>query len=242
MAPPRIFTNQALAVGMELELEAGPSRHLAGALRLRAGAEITLFDGRGGEYSAHLSSVDGKRTSASITGHSAIERESPLRVHLGICVSRGERMDWIVQKATELGVCQISPLLSERTEVKLHGPRAAKKIQHWQQIAISACEQSGRNRIPLLHPLQALPTWCAEVEAACKLVLHHRSHCALAELAPASDLALLIGPEGGLSSAEINAAEQWGFNPLALGPRILRTETAPLAALAILQHHWGDMA
>jgi 16S rRNA (uracil1498-N3)-methyltransferase len=239
---PRIYTENNPGLGAELALEAGPSRHLAGALRLGVGAAVTLFDGNGGEYGAVITGVERKQVSVRIDSHQLKERESPLRIHLGISISRGERMDWIVQKATELGVTEISPLLSERTEVKLKGERAEKKIQHWRQVAISACEQCGRNRLPGIHPLQRIDAWSAGVQASCKLVLHHRSACTLGELETPTELALLVGPEGGLSSTEITAAEQLGFRPLALGPRILRTETAPLAALAILQSHWGDMS
>ena len=242
MSAPRIYTEHSLSPGAELALEAGPSRHLAGALRLGTGAAVTLFDGNGGEYGAVIIGVERKQVSVRIDSHQPDERESPLRIHLGISISRGERMDWIVQKATELGVTEISPLLSERTEVKLKGERAAKKLQHWQQISISACEQCGRNRLPLMHPPQRIDAWSASVQADRKLVLHHRTDSNLKTIAPATDLALLVGPEGGLSDTEIAAARQQGFTPLALGPRVLRTETAPLAALAILQFHWGDMS
>jgi len=239
---PRIYTEHRLGVGAEFALEAGPSRHLAGALRLGTGATVTLFDGNGGEYGAVITELARKHVSVRVDSHRPDERESPLGIHLGISISRGERMDWIVQKATELGVTEISPLLSERTEVKLKGERAEKKIQHWRQVATSACEQCGRNRLPGIHPLQRIDVWSAAVQARCKLVLHHRSSFTLGELETPTELALLVGPEGGLSAAEIAAAEQLGFQSLALGPRILRTETAPLAALAILQSYWGDMS
>jgi 16S rRNA (uracil1498-N3)-methyltransferase len=242
MATPRIYTGQALSEGLQLELEAGPSRHLCGALRLSVGADIVLFDGNGGEYSAQIEDLDRKRVMVRLTQHHAVERESPLGIHLGVAISRGDRFDWVVQKATELGATHISPLISERVEVKLKGERADKKLRHWQQIAISACEQSGRNKIPPVHAIQPLASWTAAAEDDCRLVLHHRGKQSLAELAPPQSVALLIGPEGGLSAAEIEVAQQHGFSPLTLGPRILRTETAPLAALAIVQQQWGDMA
>jgi 16S rRNA (uracil1498-N3)-methyltransferase len=242
MAVPRIHTAQTLSEGMALELEEGPSRHLRGVLRLQVGAPVVLFNGNGGEYAAHIESVDRKRLQMRVDQHDAIERESPLPVHLGIGLSRGDRFDWVVQKATELGVTQISPLFSERVEVKLRGERAEKKLQHWQQVAISACEQCGRNRIPPVLPPQRLADWTTQLDATCKLVLHHRGQQSLAELAPPASVALLIGPEGGLSEQEIDLAQQQGFQPLTLGPRILRTETAPLASLAIVQQLWGDMA
>jgi 16S rRNA (uracil1498-N3)-methyltransferase len=242
MAVPRIHSLQTLSEGMALELEEGPSRHLRGALRLQVGAPVVIFNGRGGEYAAHIESVDGKRLQMRVNQHDAIERESPLPVHLGIALSRGDRFDWVVQKATELGVTQISPLFSERVEVKLKGERAEKKLQHGQQVAVSACEQCGRNRIPPVLPAQRLADWMTQLDATCKLVLHHRSQQSLAELAPPDSVALLIGPEGGLSEQEIELAQQQGFQALTLGPRILRTETAPLASLAIVQQLWGDMA
>jgi 16S rRNA (uracil1498-N3)-methyltransferase len=242
VAAPRIHTGQTLSAGMELELEEGPSRHLHSALRLQTNAAVVLFDGRGGEYLAHIVSAQRKRLQLRVGQHHAIDRESPLPVHLGIGLSRGDRFDWLVQKATELGVTQISPLFTERVEVKLKGERANKKLQHWRQIAISACEQCGRNRVPSIHPPQRLADWSGQLQAVCKLVLHHRGQQSLAGLAPPATVALLIGPEGGLSEEEIDLAQQQGFLPLTLGPRVLRTETAPLASLAIVQQLWGDMA
>jgi 16S rRNA (uracil1498-N3)-methyltransferase len=150
-------------------------------------------------------------------------------------------MDWIVQKATELGVIALTPLFTERTEVKLAGDRAAKKFHHWQQIAISACEQCGRNRLPVIHALQELDHWLASTEADRKFVLHHRADSIGWAGDKPDSIALLVGPEGGLGDNEIGAAELAGFQSLRLGPRILRTETAPVAAIAILQAHWGDM-
>jgi 16S rRNA (uracil1498-N3)-methyltransferase len=238
---PRIYTEKALAVGEEIELEPGPSRHIGSALRLQAGADITLFNGHGGEFQATIAAGDRKRARVLVNKHRKIERESPLSVHLGIAVSRGERMDWVIQKSTELGIAEISPLLSERTEVKLSGDRADKKIHHWQQIVISACEQCGRNTVPLIHPLAKLADWSQRVEAHRKLVLHHREARSLSSIRRPDSLALLIGPEGGLSRPEIDSALQAGFAALSLGPRVLRTETAPLAALAVIQHQWGDM-
>ena len=241
MRLPRIHTDQALQAGARVELEPGQAHYIARVLRMRAGDALILFNGAGGQYPATLEAV-GKHAVVATTGKfDPAERESPLALHLGIAVSRGDRMDWVVQKATELGVTALTPLLTEHTGVKLSGERAGKKIQHWQQIAISACEQCGRNRPPVVHALQAQSQWLASTSAEQKFVLHHRATAhAHAGLAPTS-IALLVGPEGGLSEAEISAAEQAGFAALRLGPRVLRTETAPLAAIAILQSHWGDM-
>jgi 16S rRNA (uracil1498-N3)-methyltransferase len=238
---PRIYTPVPLLDGETLQLDAAASRHLASALRLQVGDRVTLFNGGGGEYSAHIHGIERKQVSVKIGAFNAREAESILDIHLGIAISRGERMDWIIQKSTELGVSAIFPLFSERCEVKLSGERAAKRLHHWQRVAISACEQSGRNRVPQVALPRPLGEWCAETRAEVKLVLHHRA--GPVEQGPefAFTTALLIGPEGGLTGAEIALAESFDFMPMALGPRVLRTETAPLAAIAILQARWGDM-
>jgi 16S rRNA (uracil1498-N3)-methyltransferase len=236
----RIYTTQKLRSNELVELEPEPSHHLARVLRLGVGDALTLFDGNGGEYPGEITAVDKKHIRVLTGAHLQKECESPLEIHLGIAISRGERMDWIVQKSTELGVTSLSPLSSEHSGVKLAGDRADKKILHWQQIAFSACEQCGRNRPPIIHPLQAINLWLASTVAERKFVLHHRAESIGTGRAPAS-LALLVGPEGGLSENEITAAAQAGYTALSLGPRVLRTETAPLAAIALLQGWWGDM-
>lgn len=241
MRIPRIYTAQTLSEGSQLELEPGPSAHIARALRMQAGDCLTLFNGRGGEYVATVKTVGKKNVSLEIARHRDSDSESPLAIHLGIALSRGDRMDWIVQKATELGVHSLSPLLTERTEVKLKGDRADKKRLHWQQITIAACEQCGRNRLPQINPLQSLSQWLGATEADRKYVLHHRALGDVRHTEPPASIALLIGPEGGLSPAEITQSEQSGYQSLKLGPRIMRTETAPLAAIAILQAQWGDI-
>ena len=242
MRIPRFFTTQALASGDTIALEAGPSQHIARALRMPVGAALVLFNGKGGQYPAVLVEVDKKRVMATLGDLLLEELESPLQVHLGIAVSRGERMDWVIQKATELGVSTVTPLFTERTEVKLRGERAAKKNRHWQKIAVSACEQCGRNRLPNIAGLSELSDWLNNTAADHKLVLHHRAGPADSSARSPSSIALLIGPEGGLSEAEVDAAQRAGYQSLRLGPRVLRTETAPLAALAILQAKWGDMS
>lgn len=241
MRVPRIYTHQVLSPQTQLELESAPAQHIARAMRMRAGDALTLFNGRGGEYAATIGSVGKKTVLVTVGEHHDTEKESPLAIHLGIAVSRGERMDWLIQKAVELGVCSISPLFTQRTEVKLKGDRADKKVRHWQLIAIAACEQCGRNQLPAINPPQNLSAWVETTQADRKLVLHHRATIeAEAQQAPAS-IALLIGPEGGLSPLEISTTESVGYGALRLGPRIMRTETAPLAAIAILQARWGDM-
>jgi 16S rRNA (uracil1498-N3)-methyltransferase len=241
MRTTRIYTTKRLSSHAAVILEPEPSHHLARVLRLGVGDTLTLFDGCGGEYPGEITAVDKKHVHILTGEHLPRDCESPLSIHLGIAVSRGERMDWVVQKATELGVAALTPLVTEHNGVKLDAGRAAKKIQHWQQIAISACEQCGRNRPPAVNAIQPLPQWLLATEAQRKFVLHHRAESVgAAGVAPGS-IALLVGPEGGLSEAEITAAEHAGYAALRLGPRVLRTETAPLAAIAVLQARWGDM-
>jgi len=237
----RIFTGQLLQGNASIELESGPSQHIARALRMRVGDKLVLFNGEGGEYPADITAIDRKTVSVSTRSQEMQECESRLAIHLGIAVSRGDRMDWVVQKATELGVHQVAPLFTERTGVKLTGQRADKKIRHWQQIASSACEQCGRNRVPTIQPLQTVSSWLSATGAERKFLLHHRASPAARTSEDPASIALLVGPEGGLSAGEIEAAEQAGYQSMRLGPRVLRTETAPLAAIAILQARWGDM-
>ena len=242
MRNPRIYTPQTLVPDSTVELDTEAAHHVARVLRMRSGDALTLFDGRGAEYPASIVNIDRKTVQVAIAAAHVVDRESPLAIHLGIAISKGERMDWVIQKATELGVARITPLQSERVEVRLRGEREEKKAAHWQAVAIAACEQCGRNRIPAIDAPQALAVWLADVEADAHFVLHHRSEHALSAYAtPPHSVALLIGPEGGLSDAEIALAEAQNFAPLRLGPRVLRTETAPLAALGILQFLWGDM-
>ncbi|MGS2723446.1 16S rRNA (uracil(1498)-N(3))-methyltransferase [Porticoccus sp. GXU_MW_L64] len=237
----RLYLDQPLAVGNEVSLGPQATRHLITVLRAESGAQVVLFNGTGGEYSATLVAVDKKQALARIDGFTQIDRASPLAIHLGIGLSRGDRFDTVVQKAAELGVREITPLYTERTEVKLKGDRAEKKLRHWQQIAISACEQCQLNRVPVVHNPASLQQWLAGTEAAQKFVLHHRSDNALRDYAHKPEsVALAIGPEGGLSEMEIAKCQDAGFDNLALGPRVLRTETAPLAAISLLQFQWGD--
>lgn len=245
MRIPRIYSPEPLAGRTEVELDEAASRHLVKVLRMEVGRPLVLFDGEGGEYRAELAET-GKRARARLGEFSDDDRQSPLALTLAIGISRGDRFDWVVQKATELGVAAIQPLFTERCEVKLTGPRQEKKLAHWRQIAASACEQCARNRLPDIAEPQKLAQYLERCEDAdMKLVLHHRTDLDLRQLErergrPASAL-LLVGPEGGLSQAEIDAALARDFQPLRLGPRVLRTETAPVAALSVLQFQWGDL-
>jgi len=242
MRCPRIYTPQPLTPDNTIALDAEAAHHVARVLRMQSGDELILFNGEGGEYRAAITAVDKKSVHVALGACDTSERESPLAIHLGIAISKGERMDWVIQKATELGVTQITPLQTERVEVRLGNERGEKKLAHWRAIAISACEQCARNRIPTIDDIQPLATWLSVVEADKKFVLHHRSDARLeSDKEKPESAALLIGPEGGLSDIEIALAEKKNFAPLRLGPRVMRTETAPIAALSILQFLWGDL-
>lgn len=242
MRIPRIFTPQNLTSGLMLMLEEAPSHHLMKVLRMQAGRELILFNGEGGEFRACIHALHKKQVEVRLGEFTAANRESPLQLELAIGMSRGERMDWVLQKATELGVTRITPLLTERTEVKLNGDRLDKKMDHWQQIVISACEQSQRNMLPQLNSPKSLAEWLPFVDTQMKFVLHHRDNQGLAAAQVTESVALLIGPEGGLSELEIEQALAAGFAALTLGPRVLRTETAPIAAISLVQYLWGDLS
>jgi len=240
MRIPRVFTDQPLTPGATLTLEEAPSRHLGKVLRMTPGRELVLFNGTGGEFAATIAEVGKKAVSVAVGAFDPEERESPLALELAIGVSRGDRMDWVLQKATELGVTRISPLFTERTEVKLKGDRLEKKIAHWRQVLVSACEQCQRNRLPDLAPPLALDDWLGREAPGRRFVLHHRDSRGLPAQEPLTRVSLLVGPEGGLSDEEIERARSAGCEPLTLGPRVLRTETAPVAAISLAQYLWGD--
>ncbi|GAA5315835.1 MAG: 16S rRNA (uracil(1498)-N(3))-methyltransferase [Candidatus Pelagadaptatus aseana] len=241
MRVPRIYTERPLQTGQQVELEAGPSHHITKVLRMGEGRSLILFNGTGGEFTGQIISASKKAVTVAIESFSASDRCSPLTIHLGVGLSKGDRFEWVLQKATELGVSQITPLFTERSEVKLAGDRLAKKLGHWQQIIISACEQCQLNRPPQLLQPQRFDKWLPTLTEQARFVLHHRSDQNLASASPATSVALAIGPEGGLSEQEIESALQQGFQPLTLGPRVFRTETAPLAAISVLQYLWGDL-
>lgn len=245
----RVFVEQKLVSGKGVGLPEQAGLHLTRVLRLDDGAPVTLFDGNGGEYEGTLER-DGKKFWARVGTHDPVERESPLHVTLLQGVARGERMDLIVQKATELGVTRILPVLAERSVVKLDAQQRARRLEHWRAIAISACEQCGRNRVPEVAepvglgdaiaalPGNALLRCLLAADGARALAAHARSALA----APAGQpVTLLIGPEGGLADLEVKFALANGFESFRLGPRILRTETAGLAALTVLQAVAGDL-
>lgn len=226
----------------EHRLEGDLAHYIGRVLRLAPGAPVQVFNGSGQEWPGEIVDVAKRQVTVRLDAPLAGLAESPLRVHLGQAMSRGERMDWAIQKAVELGANDITPLFTERCEVKLQGERADKRQAHWQQIAVSACEQSGRSVVPTVHPPTALDAWLSNLQADLKLVLHHRTEQSLESLQRPQELALLIGPEGGLSPEEIDLAQSSGFRSTRFGPRVLRTETAPVAALTLAQYLWGDLS
>jgi len=238
---PRILTRQPLANDSSLSLEPEPSHHLSQVLRLKVGDTLILFNGNGQEYAAAITQLSRKGVRVDIGQLLRDEASPPLEINLIIGISRGERMEFALQKAVELGVTGIQPVFTKRCMVKLDGQRLPRRLAHWQKILVSACEQSGRNTIPGL----ASPAPLAEVLQhdwkGLRLVLDHRGQLTLPELPrPDQTVNLLIGPEGGLSLDERNLAGSQNFIGIKLGPRVLRSETAPLAAIAAIQVLWGD--
>jgi 16S rRNA (uracil1498-N3)-methyltransferase len=242
LAATRLYCDLALSPGAEVVLPEAAARHAVSVLRLQQGDMLTLFNGEGGEYRARLVAVSKRESRARLLEFHATELESPLRLTLALGISAGERMDYSLQKATELGVSAIAPLATERSVVKLAGERADKRLQHWQHVVIAACEQCGRNRVPAVAPVQTLYAYLAGVDKSQRLLLlSPQATTPLKRAAAAQAAVLLIGPEGGFAPAEHQAAATHGFEAVSLGPRVLRTETAPVAALAVLQALWGDL-
>lgn len=240
MRIPRIFSKQRLITAEEVGLDEQALRHLLKVLRLKRGAPIVLFDGSGCDFDARLTRLD-RDACLAIPGE-VIHREEPprLKIHLAIGISRGERMDYAIQKAVELGVCSIQPLFTERTVVRLAGERLVARQSHWNGVIRHACEQSGRSLLPALAHANALAAWLADFEGE-GILLDHHANSGLSDLPkPANNICLLVGPEGGLTAVERDSAGRQGFRAVRLGPRILRTETAPLAAISALQTIWGD--
>ena len=247
MRNPRIYLNQSLNVNETVALSDDAFGHVVRVLRLKEGDNITLFngisvDGQYFEYAAQLVDVSKKRASATILDANATFHESPLSIHLGQGISRGDRMDFTLQKSVELGVSEITPLFTERCGVKLSGERLAKKQEQWQKIVISACEQSGRCFVPKVHDPIMLDDWLSQETNELKINLHPRAQHSIMTLPVETDqVRLLIGPEGGLSDDEINSANKFEFTDVLLGPRVLRTETAALTAITALQCRFGDL-
>ncbi len=238
----RIYQSGDYQTGQLLELSPEASQHVGVVLRMQVGECLTLFCGDDREFEARIEAVKKKQVTVLIGAINNVSRESPLAVHLAQAISKGERMEFVMQKAVELGVASITPIITERCVVKLDKERMAKKLQQWQSIVIAACEQSGRNTVPLVHQPMTLAHYLREAQAELKFILHPGEDKNWSDYAiGASAIALLIGPEGGLSEHEVQVAGEHGFQPLSLGPRILRTETAAITALSVLQAIGGDL-
>ncbi len=242
MAIPRFHCNIPLRQTPVFELPESVAHHAVRVLRRGVGDELVLFDGSGGEYLVRIDRIAGSAVTVARQTFTALEVESPLNLWLGQSLCATEKMDWIFQKSVELGVSRCSPLLAERNVVRLSEERAQRRQAHWQRVVTAACEQSGRNRIPLVDPVQSLRHWLSGLPVdGMRLMLSPRGEFNLSQLKPpAGPVVLLVGPEGGLTAEEEDAAFAVGFKTLKLGPRILRTETAALAMVATLQGLWGD--
>jgi len=238
----RIFQTGHFEVGQHILLSPEAGLHVGVVLRMQPGELLTLFCGDNREFQASITDVHKKRVTVRIDNIQLIDRESHCGIHLAQSISKGDRMEWVIQKAVELGVKSITPLITERCVVRLDEERLAKKHHQWQAISIAACEQSGRNQLPIIYPTTSFEIYTQQCDAFTKLILHPDATLSWRNIQfVAGDIALLIGPEGGLSEAEIKFAILNQFKALTLGPRVLRTETAAIAALSILQAMGGDL-
>lgn len=241
----RIFVEGPLGSGQQVALSDSAHQHLTRALRLEVGAELLAFDGEGGEWRARLASIAKRGSEIEMLEPVAAQPDSPLRIELGQALARGEKMDLVLQKATELGVARIVPLITERSEVKLDAERAERRLTHWRGVLIHACEQCGRARLPELQEPTRIEQWAEALDAPLKLMLDPDAKMSIQHAAEylrgTKHVAIAIGPEGGFGSRDLQSLRAAGFLPVRLGPRVLRTETAGLAVIAILQALEGDL-
>lgn len=240
---PRFHCPAALSPGAQIDLPARAAHHAVKVLRLRDDAPLVLFDGRGGEWRARLKVGAGGTARARLEEFVARDSESPLAVTLAQALPAGDKMDWVVEKCVELGVATIQPVAAARSVSRLTAERMARRVAHWNAVAVAACEQCGRNRVPVVAPVLDLPQYLAQAKAqnAVRLLLTPEAGASLRELPrPEGAVLAMVGPEGGWEEGEILAARAAGFRPLGLGPRVLRTETAGAATLAAMQALWGD--
>ena len=242
MAVPRLFCPINLCHRAQANLPSGAAHHAIRVLRLKVGDEVRLFNGEGGEFEASIHRVDKDSVTVDIGRHHDVERESTVQVCLAQAITTGDKMDYTLQKAVELGVARIQPLQTKRSVVRLNQERAEKRLQHWQNVVVSACEQCGRNTVPKVAPILPFEEWVAATDkATMRLMLSPYAEQSLRDCpAPTGEVNLVIGPEGGLNQDEVAFALAKGFTSVRMGPRVLRTETAPLAALATMQILWGD--
>ena len=242
MAITRLYCPVNLTHCAQANLTSAAAHHAIRVLRLKRGDEVRLFNGEGGEYEASIHRVDKDSVTVEIGPHHDVERESKVKVCLAQAITTGDKMDYTLQKAVELGVARIQPLQTNRAVVKLNQERAEKRLQHWQNVVVSACEQCGRNTVPKVAPIMTFEEWVASTDAATmRLMLSPYAEQSLRDCSvPTGAVSLVIGPEGGLNQDEVAFAQVKGFTSVRMGPRVLRTETAPLAALAAMQILWGD--
>ncbi len=239
---PRIHCDVRLGPGAQIALAPEAAQHVGKALRLKSGDAIVVFDGRGGEYEAAIQRIDKDRVDVKVGAWRDVETEAPIATGLVQGLPEGDKMDWVIQKSVELGVAWIQPLVCDRSVVRLSAERAARREAHWRRVAIAACEQSGRNRVPQVRPTLGFMSWVAVPTEGRRWVLTPGASALAAQAKPEGAIDLLIGPEGGLSEREQDLAVSQGCVPVSLGPRVLRTESAPLAALAAINALWGDFA
>jgi 16S rRNA (uracil1498-N3)-methyltransferase len=240
---PRFYVREPIAQGALLRLPEHAAHHAQRVLRLTTGDAVRLFCGDGAEWDGELASLHKSGVSVRVGSKHAVDREAPLRVCLAQGISSRERMELTVQKAVELGVEEIIPLETRRSVVRLNEARAERRVEHWQHVVIAACEQCGRNRVPVVHPVVALPDWLGTLPQgndAARVLLSPLAVTRLRDVPQPQHVILLAGPEGGLAPEEQEIAATCGFQPVRLGPRVLRTETAALAAMAAMQALWGD--
>lgn len=241
MHTPRFFFAGDLKPQAVVTLTATASHHLLNVLRIKPGEKIILFNGQGGEYITRYQASVKKLAQVEILTHETVERESPIHIELGQAISRSEKMDYAIQKAVELGANQITPLITERCALKLKPEKFSNRMSHWEGIVLNAAEQSGRLQLPTVTTPSTLQNWLAQKREGLCLVCDPNASTALKDFPKPQQVTLLIGPESGLSDSEIEAAKKSGFQPISLGPRILRTETATVAALTLIQNHFGDI-
>jgi 16S rRNA (uracil1498-N3)-methyltransferase len=241
MRIPRIYTPQLLTEQSSIELDEHAANHVGRVLRMVAGRSLTLFNGQGSfHFNATVEHVSKKSVTVMLLDKVDTHNESPLSIHLGQALSKGDKMEFTIQKAVELGITEITPLWTEHCDVKLNQERLEKKHKQWLGIIISACEQCGRNIIPTLHPVKKIQDWLSEIQADEKWVLDPRGKPGNVANDSVTSSAIAVGPEGGFSKVEIDMACQYQFKAKLIGPRVLRTETAALTAITVLQSRWGD--
>jgi 16S rRNA (uracil1498-N3)-methyltransferase len=237
---PRIYFVARHGPGGQFSLAADAAQHVARALRLKTGDALTLFDGRGGEYEANIQRIDRDRVDVKVGAWRDVEREPGVQVGLVQGLPEADKMDWIIQKSVELGVAWIQPIVCDRSVVRLSGERAERRESHWRRVAVAACEQSGRNVVPEVRPTLTFQAWMTPEPDVRRWLLSPGAASLASQPAPADPVEIVVGPEGGLSDRELDIALSRGCIPVSLGPRVLRTETAPIAALAAIHALWGD--